>query len=111
MGVLLWMGKGRLHIRRTIMEGRRELLEEKLSRLLSEVAQMEVELSREEGAIVGMPHYSVIESRAHQLGRRLSRQVQQQRMAESTATAALGTGSSGSGTSATTYLSWTSSTR
>jgi hypothetical protein len=70
------------------MEGRRRLLEEKLSRLLSEVAQVEVELSRAEGAIVGMPHYSVIESRAHQLGRRLSRQVQQQQMAESTATAA-----------------------
>ena len=70
------------------MDDRRKLLEEKLSRLLSEVAQVEVDLSRAEGAIVGIPHYSVIESRAHELGRQLSREVQQRQMAESAATAA-----------------------
>jgi hypothetical protein len=69
------------------MEDRRELLKEKLSRLLNEVAEVEVELSRAEGAIVGVPHYSVIESRAHELGRQLSREVQQRQMAESVATA------------------------
>jgi hypothetical protein len=62
------------------MEDRREVLEEKLVRLLREAAEVVVELSRAEGAIVGIPHYSVIESRAHQLGRRLSRQVQERRM-------------------------------
>jgi hypothetical protein len=71
----------------TIMEDRRKLLEEKLSRLLSEAAEVEVELSRAEGAIVGIPHYSVIESRAHHLGRQLSREVQQRQMAESAAVA------------------------
>jgi hypothetical protein len=70
------------------MEDQRMLLEEKLSRLLSEVAEVEVELSRAEGAIVGIPHYSVIESRAHQLGRRLSREVQQQQMTEAAVSAA-----------------------
>lgn len=69
------------------MEDRQKLLKEKLSRLLSEVAEVEVELSRGEGAIVGIPHYSVIESRAHELGRQLSREVQQRQMTESAASA------------------------
>jgi len=81
-------GKDETRDGRTIMEDQRRLLEEKLSRLLSEAAQVEVELSRAEGAIVGVPHYSVIESRAHELGRQLSRQVQQRQMAESAARAA-----------------------
>jgi hypothetical protein len=42
---------------RTVMEDRREVLEEKLVRLLREAAEVEVELSRVEGAIVGIPHY------------------------------------------------------
>ena len=42
-----------------------DALREKLERQL----KVEVELSRVEGAIVGIPHYSVVESRAHQLGR------------------------------------------
>lgn len=53
-------------------------LQERLERLLREAAEVEVELSRAEGAIRGVPHYSVIEGRAHALGRRLSRQCQQQ---------------------------------
>ena len=69
------------------MEDRSGALRQKLERLLKEVAEVEVELSRVDGAIVGIPHYSVIESRAHQLGRRLSREVQQRQMGE---TAALG---------------------
>ena len=47
------------------MEDRSDALREKLERQL----KVEVELSRVEGAIVGIPHYSVVESRAHQLGR------------------------------------------
>jgi hypothetical protein len=64
------------------MDDRRERLAARQERLLEELARVEVELSREEGAIVGIPHYSVIESRAHQLGRRLSCEVQQQQMRE-----------------------------
>ena len=69
------------------MDDRQAALQEKLDRLLLEVAEVEVELSRSSGAIVGIPHYSVIESRAHQLGRRLSRQIQQRQMGETAATA------------------------
>jgi hypothetical protein len=70
------------------MDDRQAVLKEKLDRLLREAAEVEVELSRAEGAIVGVPHYSVIESRAHELGRRLSRQVQQRQMGEAAARAA-----------------------
>jgi uncharacterized protein with PIN domain len=70
-----------------IMDDRQAALQEKLERLLFEAAEVEVELSRAEEAIVGIPHYSVIESRAHELGRRLSRQVQQRQMGETAAAA------------------------
>ncbi len=70
------------------MDDQQSALQEKLARLLKEAAQVEVELSRASGAIVGIPHYSVIESRAHELGRRLSQEAQQQQMGESAATAA-----------------------
>ena len=69
------------------MDDRQRALEEKLGRLLREAAEVEVELSRVEGAIVGIPHYSVIESRAHEMGRWLSREVQQRQMGETVATA------------------------
>ena len=69
------------------MDDRQAALREKLDLLLREVAEVEVELSRAEGAIVGIPHYSVIESRAHELGRRLSRNVQQRQMGETAAVA------------------------
>ena len=59
-----------------------EKLQAKLQRLLREAAEVEVELSRAEGAIQGVPHYSVIESRAHKLGQQLSRQVQRRQMNE-----------------------------
>jgi DNA repair exonuclease SbcCD ATPase subunit len=55
---------------------------ERLEGLLREAAEVEVELSRAEGAIRGVPHYSVIEGRAHTLGRQLSRAVQQRQMNE-----------------------------
>lgn len=57
-------------------------LRERLERALREAAQIEVELSRADGTIRGVPHYSVIEGRAHELGRQLSRQVQQRQMSE-----------------------------
>lgn len=70
------------------MDDRQQALHEKLQRLLAEVAAVEVELSRVSGAIVGVPHYSVIESRAHLLGRQLSREVQQRQLRETAARAA-----------------------
>ena len=57
-------------------------LRERLERLLREAADVEVELSRADGTIEGVPHYSRIEGRAHELGKQLSRQVQQQQMRE-----------------------------
>jgi hypothetical protein len=58
------------------------LLKERLERSLREAAEIEAELSRAEGAIRGVPHYSVIEGRAHELGKELSRVVQQRQMNE-----------------------------
>jgi hypothetical protein len=57
-------------------------LKERLERLLREAAEVEVELSRADGTIKGVPHYSLIEGRAHELGKHLSRQVQQRQMSE-----------------------------
>ena len=57
-------------------------LKERLERLLREAAEVEVELSRADGTIRGVPHYSVIEGRAHELGKRLSRETQQRQMSE-----------------------------
>ena len=67
-------------------EGRVNQLRIKLERAIQDVAELEVELSRREGAIQGVPHYSIIERRAHELGRRLSRHVQQLQMNELAAT-------------------------
>lgn len=68
------------------MDDRHSALQEKLDRLMREAVDVEVELSRAEGAIVGIPHYSVIESRAHALGRRLSQKVQERQLGETVAT-------------------------
>lgn len=59
-----------------------EQLRQRLERLLGEAANVEVQLSRADGTIKGIPHYSLIEGRAHELGKQLSRQVQQQQMKE-----------------------------
>jgi len=63
-------------------ERRTANLKERLERLLREAAEVETELSRADGTIRGVPHYSLIEGRAHELGKRLSRQVQQRQMSE-----------------------------
>lgn len=57
-------------------------LKERLDQLLREAAEVEVELSRANGAIKGVPHYSIIEGRAHELGKQLSREVQRRQMNE-----------------------------
>lgn len=61
---------------------RMDKLKERLQRLLCEAAMVEVELSRADGTIKGVPHYSVIEGRAHELGKQLSREVQRRQMRE-----------------------------
>jgi hypothetical protein len=57
-------------------------LRKKLDQLLHEAARVAVALDRANGTVVGVPHYSVIETSAHELGRRLSREVQAGHMGE-----------------------------
>jgi hypothetical protein len=64
------------------MDDRESALREKLDRLLREAAEVSVELERVDGTWENVPHYSKIELRAHWLGQRLSREVQQRRMSE-----------------------------
>jgi len=51
------------------MEGREAAVAKKLEELLGEAAQAAVELSRLDGTVDGVPHYSQIELQAHNLGR------------------------------------------
>ena len=64
------------------MDGTAAALQEKLNQLLHEAARVAVALDRVNGTVVGVPHYSVIEARAHELGRQLSRTVQARHMGE-----------------------------
>lgn len=57
-------------------------LKEKFEQLMKEAAAAAVALSRADGSIKGVPHYSVIELHAHQLGRQLSCEIQQQQTIE-----------------------------
>jgi ABC-type ATPase with predicted acetyltransferase domain len=62
------------------MDERSIALKEKLEKLLKESAEISVELDRANGTIQGVPHYSLIEARAHELGQQLSREIQQRHM-------------------------------
>lgn len=64
------------------MEACTKELQAKLDRLLTEAAEVSAMLDRADGTIQGVPHYSIIEARAHGIGRQLSRQIQQRQMAE-----------------------------
>lgn len=64
------------------MDGDSLRLRKKLQDLLRKAAEVSVALDRADGTIEGVPHYSVIEGRAHELGQQLSRQVQERQMAE-----------------------------
>jgi len=70
------------------MEDRQAVLVEKLENLLKEAAGVSVALDRADGTISGVPHYSVIEGRAHDLGRQLSRKIQERQLGEVAAEAA-----------------------
>lgn len=64
------------------MDGDASRLQKKLDDLLREAAEVSVALDRANCTIQGVPHYSVIEGRAHALGGQLSRQIQERQMAE-----------------------------
>jgi uncharacterized protein with PIN domain len=53
-----------------------------MDRLLKEAAEVSVALDRAGGTITGVPHYSRIEARAHELGQQLSREIQAQQIGE-----------------------------
>ena len=63
------------------MEDQAAELEKKLAKLLLETAEASVALDRLNGKIQGIPHYSVIELRAHEIGRQLSCRIQEQHLA------------------------------
>lgn len=62
------------------MDERTIALKEKLEKLMKESAEAAMEFDRANGTIQGVPHYSVIEARAHELGQQLSRNIQQRHM-------------------------------
>jgi uncharacterized protein with PIN domain len=64
------------------MDGDALRLRKELDDLLRKAAEVSVALDRANGTIRGVPHYSVIEERAHELGQQLSRRVQELQMAE-----------------------------
>lgn len=64
------------------MDDQRTVLREELSQLLRKAAEVKVRLDRADGTVRGVPHYSVIESAAHELGREVSRMVQAMHLAE-----------------------------
>lgn len=70
------------------MDGTAATLKEKLDQLLREAAEVSVALDQADGTIVGVPHYSVIEAGAHELGQQLSRQIQARQMGQIAARAA-----------------------
>jgi len=70
------------------MGDRQVVLAEKLEKLLKDAAEVSVALDRANGTISGVPHYSVIEGRAHDLGRQLSREIQERQLGEVVAEAA-----------------------
>lgn len=64
------------------MEGRVEELRQKLDRLIRDAAEASVTLDWAEGTIQGVPHYTLIEAPAHQLGRQLSCAIQERQLNE-----------------------------
>jgi hypothetical protein len=54
----------------------RTALRDEFSKLLRRAAELKVSLDRMDGKIQGVPHYSLIEETAHELGREVSRMVQ-----------------------------------
>jgi len=59
------------------MDAAREARNQRKQKLLAELAEIAIEEQVEEGVFLGTPHYSVIELKAAQLGRELSREAQE----------------------------------
>jgi hypothetical protein len=66
----------------TSMDAKVLELRERFERLLKETAEAATELDVATGALAGVPHFSVIELRAHGIGRQVSQMVQQRQMSE-----------------------------
>ncbi len=66
------------------MDAPRTPLQEEKSRLLQRLAEIEVEQQRQRGTFKSVPHFSVLEQAARELGQELSR-VSQQRAAREVA--------------------------
>lgn len=64
------------------MDAKVVALQERFEGLLKEAAEAATELDVASGALKGVPHYSVIELRAHAIGRQVSQLVQQRQMSE-----------------------------
>jgi hypothetical protein len=64
------------------MDDGNSALREKVAKLVREAAEAKVALDRADGKIKGVPHYSLIENTAHEVGREVSRLVQQIHMTE-----------------------------
>lgn len=64
------------------MEGRAVALRKEVESLLRETTAAKVALDRAEGRIRGVPHYSVIEDAAHEIGQQVSRLVQAMHLQE-----------------------------
>ncbi len=58
------------------MDGREAKLREELERLLNQAADVAAELHQSEAGETGVPHFSQIESAAHQVGRDVSCRIQ-----------------------------------
>ena len=59
------------------MDATRDARERERQRLLNRLAELQLEEFRETGTFDSTPHFSTIKEAAHQLGRALSRQVQE----------------------------------
>ena len=64
------------------MDDQTTVLREELSQLLRKAAEIKVRFDRAAGTVRGVPHYSVIESTAHEFGQVVSRMVQAMHLAE-----------------------------
>lgn len=64
------------------MDAKRMELKERLERILRDAAEVATEIDVAAGTLVGVPHDSVIELRAHEIGRQVSRLVQERQMGE-----------------------------
>jgi hypothetical protein len=80
------------------MDAAAATLQEKLDQLLRQAAEVSVALDRANGTILGVPHYSVIEARAHELGQQLSCLIQERQLGTLTAQAATSAKCPGCGT-------------